>query len=379
MSRDMTPRQRLWAAFQRQIPDAVPIALRMSSFLTDLYGPADRHMAELRAAREFGTDLVIWQRGAPLYIWTPELSYWDLPDVEVETQIRQEGSRLVIGRTFRTPAGLLHDVVQHCGPGYVNSPVILEPLVKDHSDVEKVSFLYPPAADLDLSGLWMLRDAVGEDGLVEVSFHSPLDVQAAELLRPAERLLTLPYDDPDLLRESLRVCQDAQLGYIRRYLESGERVIHVWWFYASMSFGWSPAIYDDFFYPLIAEQVDLVHSYGALYHYYDDGRMLAIVDRLRKLGVDIVSTLLPPPSGALTMAEAKARLGNRTCLMGGLDMINVLQHGSPQLVTDTVREIIEAAAEGGGLVIDVTNTVRTGTPVENVRAAVEAARRYGRY
>jgi len=117
--------------------------------------------------------------------------------------------------------------------GYGTGSVVVELLVKGHDDVERVPFLFAPSPEINFGKLRVLRHIVGERGLVEVSVHSSLSIRATELLGPARRALTLYYDDRELLEKVLRVCQDAVIGYLNHYLEAGEKMIHVWWFYAS--------------------------------------------------------------------------------------------------------------------------------------------------
>ncbi|NPV10112.1 MAG: hypothetical protein HPY83_19390 [Anaerolineae bacterium] len=382
MAREMTPRERILTALRGDVPDRVPVALRMSTFLNDIYGGGGR-LAQLKAAKEFGTDVVMWEQLAPLYVWTQHASYWDLPQVVVETMVRQGKHRLTTERTFHTPAGVLHDVVERPCPGYVpghvQSPMIVEPLIKDHADLEALPFLFAPPSSLRLTHMATLREIVGDHGFVEPTLHGPVDVQAAELLHPNQRFLTLYYDDRELMRRVLRICQDAIMGYIQGIMEAGEKIIFIWWAYASQSYGWSPAIWREMFYPLIQEQVELVHACGALYHYYDDGPVRNILGYLRELRIDALSTLTPPPMGDTTMSEYRRAIGGQAALMGGLDMIHGLMEGTPESVDAAVRQLIADGGPGGGYVLDVTNTIRTGTPVDNVKAAVKAARRYGRY
>jgi uroporphyrinogen decarboxylase len=93
--------------------------------------------------------------------------------------------------------------------------------------------------------------------------------------------------------------------------------------------------------------------------------------------MDIIATLTPPPVGDVDLAEAKKRVGDKTCLKGNIDLIYVLLKGTPELVRKSVREAIDAAADGGGFILSTSDSIREGTPVENVRAYSEAAREYG--
>jgi uroporphyrinogen decarboxylase len=57
----------------------------------------------------------------------------------------------------------------------------------------------------------------------------------------------------------------------------------------------------------------------------------------------------------------------------------VLPHGTPEDVDREVRRRIEQLGQGGGYVAAPTHDVQSDTPVENVLAVWEAARRWGQY
>ncbi|NUQ01156.1 MAG: hypothetical protein HUU35_15010, partial [Armatimonadetes bacterium] len=149
------------------------------------------------------------------------------------------------------------------------------------------------------------------------------------------------------------------------------------WYYASLSVGWSPAIYHEVFLPSVAAHVALCHEYGALYDYYDDGHVMGIAEAVAGAGVDVFQTLTPPPVGDADLAELKRRIGDRVCLKGYVDLLYVIKHGTPELVTNTVREAL-AVAGPRGFILGTSDSVREGTPRANVEAYFQAAREYGR-
>lgn len=122
-----------------------------------------------------------------------------------------------------------------------------------------------------------------------------------------------------------------------------------------------------------------MHSYGALYHHYDDSKCVAMIDDIVASGADVISTLAAPPFGDVDLTEVKARVGNRICLMGNIDLLYVVKRGTPQEIEEAVREAIEAAASGGGYILATSDAIRDGTPPEKVKAFCEAGRRYGEY
>lgn len=62
--------------------------------------------------------------------------------------------------------------------------------------------------------------------------------------------------------------------------------------------------------------------------------------------------------------------------MGYVDLLYVIQRGTPKLIERTVREAIDTAGPTG-FILGSSDSIRDGTPMENVRAYFEAAREYG--
>jgi len=92
----------------------------------------------------------------------------------------------------------------------------------------------------------------------------------------------------------------------------------------------------------------------------------------------VLETLTPPPVGDVDLAEVKRRIGDRVCLKGYGDLLYVIKMGTPAAVENMVREAMEIAAVGSGFIFGTSDSIREGTPRENVRAYFESARKYGR-
>jgi uroporphyrinogen decarboxylase len=99
---------------------------------------------------------------------------------------------------------------------------------------------------------------------------------------------------------------------------------------------------------------------------------------LAEAEVDILSTVPPPPIGDVDLARAKAEFGDRICFNGNVDLINVIKDGTPELIHQTVRQLILDAAPGGGFILGTSDSIRD-TDLANVRAYFKAARLYGDY
>jgi uroporphyrinogen-III decarboxylase len=77
------------------------------------------------------------------------------------------------------------------------------------------------------------------------------------------------------------------------------------------------------------------------------------------------------------MADAKATLGQNACLLGNVPSA-LLNVGTPQGVRDYVKNVIEVAGEGGGLILCNGSFFDEAKP-ENVKAMVDTAKEFGSY
>jgi uroporphyrinogen decarboxylase len=176
--------------------------------------------------------------------------------------------------------------------------------------------------------------------------------------------------------ELLGIFQREMMDEVRAALKAGVRHLFANWYYNSMSAGWSPAIWKEVFAPHLKEMTSAVHAAGGTVNFYDDGKCMPIVELLADCGIDVLQTLTPPPVGDVDLAEVKKRIGRRVCLMGYVDLLYVIQRGTPELIDRTVHEAIETAGPTG-FILGTSDSIRDGTPVENVHAYFDAARKYG--
>jgi len=377
----MTCKERLLAAIRHEEPDLVPVSPRTWAWELEYYG-SESWLYHLRAAREFDFDpLVTVSNPCTNYVESLRAGYDELHDIRVHLDIERAASCTRVSRTIETPAGRLSDRTltpkPNTGYGASPNPHWEERLVKGPEDLPALAFLVAepsPAQYLDVAAL---QDEVGERGLVQVYISSPIDHYAGWSM-DLENLMVASLQQPEFLAALLRLFQDMILAQTRCALEAGVKVIFTPWYFASASVGWSPTFYQRFILPLVREQVMLVHSGGGLYHYYDDGKLMGILPWLAEAGVDLLSTLPPPPTGDTDLRLAKMLVGDRICLNGNIDVVNVIKAGTPDSVRATVRQAILDAAPGGGFILGTSDSIRDA-PQENVVAYFQAARRYGNY
>ncbi len=376
----MTSRQRLLAAYARQPVDRIPCSPRVWAWMREFYGDA-RPETLLRMAREFGFDphFAVGVFPQPVGL-TPTVDY-HLPGVRAAAvEEGFDGDLRVVRRIFETPAGTLTDVTKIPPPGnrafgISPNPIRSEFLVKSRNDLEPLQFLLPDPAAVSLAPYFETERLFGERGLVMLNIMSPLCHRAGDALA-MEDLMVAYYQDRDFFERLLDMFHRQMLAEADAAIRAGVKHFFANWYYNSLSAGWSPAIWREVFAPQLAELCGRIHAAGGTVNFYDDGKFMPILTLLADCGIDVLQTLTPPPVGDADLPAIKHRIGDRVCLMGYVDLIHVVQHGTPEIIEQTVKYAVETAGPTG-FILGSSDSFRDGTPLANIRAYFAAAEKYG--
>jgi uroporphyrinogen decarboxylase len=112
--------------------------------------------------------------------------------------------------------------------------------------------------------------------------------------------------------------------------------------------------------------------------YHTCGSVRPFVDELIEMGVQVLNPIQVTARG-MEPAALKRQYGDRLAFLGGVDQREVLPLGTPRDVEAEMQRRIGELGTGGGYVLAPTHDIQADTPVENVLAVWEAARRWGRY
>jgi uroporphyrinogen decarboxylase len=101
--------------------------------------------------------------------------------------------------------------------------------------------------------------------------------------------------------------------------------------------------------------VGLIHSHGGIVNYHTHGKLRDILDDIAEIGVDILSPIETGLRGDVTLADVKARVGDRICLKGNLDDMAFLALERAERVRAAAEDAIWQAAAGGGYILSGTD------------------------
>jgi uroporphyrinogen-III decarboxylase len=104
--------------------------------------------------------------------------------------------------------------------------------------------------------------------------------------------------------------------------------------------------------------------------YHNDAEVDACLDHLPDAGFNVLNW-----GKQKHISEVKRRVGDRMCLMGNVNPLEIAVRGTPDEVKDETLQILEASG-GEGIILSVGGGVSPGMPRENVHAMLEALQEF---
>lgn len=360
----MTSRQRMLTALTGGVPDRLPVTTHhvMLSFLNKYFDGISYH----EFFDHFGLDAIVWT--VPYKPDTAKGEYFDPNQTfihpldhthrvvsdcwRIETETLPDTEYRTTRYKFVTPKGTLSMVLQ----GNEYTDWVVEPLIKDKREIDLIAeFVTHPKVDADAVNKTV--EDFGERGLVRGHicyfdvYGQPGCWQDAVELVGTERLIMETYDDPAWVHELIKVLQARKKTFIQslkgaRYdlLELGGG--------AASSTVISPRIFDEFVAAYDSELIQMAHDVGQRIVYHTCGGMMPFLERLAGMQPDAMETFTPKDMGGdMRLAEAKQRIGDKVCMIGGFDQFHYFVGCTPQQTRAEVRRCFNEAGPGGGYIL----------------------------
>lgn len=172
------------------------------------------------------------------------------------------------------------------------------------------------------------------------------------------------FDRPAEAHELLEKLAQSVALYLAAQMDAGADVVQIFDTWGGIL---SPDAYAEFSLRYMRRVLELLSSsrVPVILFSKDCGQMLeAIADS----GADAVGI-----DWATDMGQARARIGSRVALQGNMDP--VMLFASPARIEIEVAEILRKFGSGSGHVFNLGHGILPETPVENVKAFVEAVKR----
>ncbi len=122
---------------------------------------------------------------------------------------------------------------------------------------------------------------------------------------------------------------------------------------------WSERLYSD------------AKSHGLRVLYHCCGSFHPIIPALIDIGVDVLDPV-QTSAREMDLVTLKRRYGDNVCWHGGIDVQQLLPHGTVADVRAAVSEAKEIFGIGGGIVLGPSHEITPDTPIENILAIYES-------
>ncbi len=387
---EMSSRQRLLTALDGGVPDRLPVT---THHLQDYF----RHAymggkTNLEIFDHLGLDAIHWT--GP-YLPDPSQGEYFDPLQEVPTNPRF--SRRIASDTWRitsetlpnsryattrytitTPKGDLTTVLQ----SNEYTTWVSEHLIKDKKEIDLIG-QYVTGPKCDVEQVNREAEAFGERGLIRGHicgfdlYGQPGTWQDAAVLVGIQELIMATFDDPEWVHELLGILYRRKETYVRSLKGAKYDLLELGGGDASTTVI-SPDIFKNFVAPYDAKLIELAHEAGQRIVYHTCGGMMPILEELAAMKPDGMETFTPPDMGGdARLAEAKQRIGDKVCMIGGFDQFHYFVDCAEEETRAAVRRCFDEAGPGGGYVLSPSDHFFDADP--NLLAAFADEARQCRY
>ena len=211
-----------------------------------------------------------------------------------------------------------------------------------------------------------IKDKFGDTLCVVGRTEGPFS--SATLLYGMAACAAMIYDDPQLLKDTMRFFYDVQTEFGLAQFEAGADAL--WYGDCNASSHLiSLASYQEFAAEPLSVVAKSYHGKGLSFLHASEEKPKYVAIMARS-GVDFVSV---GPGGDLAACHKAA--GKKSGILGNVDPIGQLMNGTPQSVAAQVEGILRKVSVKGGHLINSGEMVPRETPAENMLAFRDAVRR----
>lgn len=347
----MTSLERIRCAVRRQPVDRVPVApfmgnhgARVAGVPIGTYCRSGRVMAEaqFRAWQTYGQDAVVAQSD----------NYYIAEGFGVEVEHYEDAT-----------------------------PTLKTPVLRELADIERLRVPDPQRdgrMPVYLEAIRRLGELTHGEVAVRAPGTGPFSL-AGHLMGAENFLIEMAMADRDpggpgeqSLKRLLELTTEALIAFATACLEAGAHLVQAGDSLASLDMI-SSASYRRWAWPaerrFFAAINPLAERHGAATLLHICGDMTFVLESMADTGARILEL-----DHKVSLRTASERVGNRVCLMGNLDPVELLWRGTPAAVAEASRQAIADAGQHSGFILGSGCEVPVAASQENMSAMIEAAR-----
>ena len=139
----------------------------------------------------------------------------------------------------------------------------------------------------------------------------------------------------------------------------------------------NPKYHRELIIPAYKEAIKILKKAGKYVCFHSDGFTEPYFEGLIEAGFSGIESL--EPIAGMDLEHLKETYGDKTCLIGNIDVSQLLPYGTSNDVIKSVKECVRVAAQGGGYILSACTDITNACKVENVITMISAAKKYGQY
>lgn len=254
-------------------------------------------------------------------------------------------------------------------------PAVSEYLPADETTLKSLRIPSSPGQKdrlaLHLEGLRGLKRELGDSICLTGRVAAPFT--AVTLILGIEPVLMLMLEKPALFRRFMDFFLEYNDIIAHAQLEAGADALWLGDCVATSHFI-SPELYENFAADYADRSCRLIQKRGGIVFYHGCEKSIPHLNIMSELSFDTINI-----GEGVGIGDVKNAIGDKKCVMGNLDTINVLKPGSVSQIETEIRRIIEGGKEKGGYIFCTGEGVTRDTSEENVKAMCGAVKMYGKY
>jgi len=390
MKDKLSSRERMLLALENKLSDYPPCNFMI---FTALRKKCKSRLEFIKKQQELGLDT---------RVHLPELPFRFHPQVEVRQWKEEKGGQIpLLYKEYLTPKGKLTSIVKKGEDWPYGDEVPLfndfliprssKFLISKTEDLESLAFLFPAPTPEDISTFReearMLKQHAQENGLlVSAGWESTgnkginkdggcMGMDGVMWLCGMENTLLLALNEPEIIKGVMQIIHEWNKKRMEIYLEEGVDLLLRRGWYESTDL-WSPSLYREFIFPFLKEEIELTHQQGTKFGYIMTSGVMPLVEDLRKLNLDTLIGADPIQDQTMNLELLKEKLGEKTCLWGGVNGSLTIEQGKKEEVEKAVEQALSILAPGGGFILSPVDNVTEDTSLSwaNVKTLIETWR-----
>ncbi len=384
----MNSRERLLKTINGEVTDRVPVTLFIQDhghFIHQLHpdiDPLDYEQLTFKVIdyqRSLGCDVfvrMIFDLYHPIGICLGgvddghETTTW-----QVKVEEREEGNNLIRNSLIKTPDGNLTQTFIRTAQN--KGTYVYCCTKKPISNVKEmeIAMKYEPKMSIEYGQIVKdkirrVKEYLGDDGILG-TWVAGGPFNNASMVIGHNELYMLFMTNPSFFDKLMKYTTTRTLDYTNAFIEAGADVMLVG---GNVPGGFLGAeVYEQFILPYEKRYIDFIQKKGCPAVYHNCGEIMNLVKSYKKLGAKVIEPFSPIPLGDAELKKVVDIVQGDYVIIGGVDQVNVLQKGTPELVKKITKETIEVGKRNGSFIIQSADFLEFNTPIENVEMFVKTA------